>query len=80
MIRFVNFQHSYYQQVCDFLIEINKENNYHNNWNWARFEWMYEHPLTQKELLPYMGLWFDDNHLVRAALIDMFLVKRSLVR
>ena len=72
MIRFVNFQHCYYQQVCDFLIEINKENNYHNNWNWARFEWMYEHPLTQKELLPYMGLWFDDNHLVGAALIDMF--------
>lgn len=72
MIRFTNFQHCYYQQVCDFLIEINKENNYHNNWNWARFEWMYEHPLTQKELLPYMGLWFDDNHLVGAALIDMF--------
>ena len=72
MIRFVNFQHCYYQQVCDFLIEINKENNYHNNWNWARFEWMYEHPLTQKELLHYMGLWFDDNHLVGAALIDMF--------
>lgn len=72
MIRFVSFQHCYYQQVCDFLIEINKKNNYHNNWNWARFEWMYEHPLTQKELLHYTGLWFDDNHLVGAALIDMF--------
>lgn len=72
MIRFEKFQHSYYQQVCDFLIEINKENNYHNNWNWARFEWMYEHPLTNKELLNEMGLWFDDNHLVGAALIDMF--------
>ncbi len=68
MIRFEKFQHSYYQQVCDFLIEINKENNYHNNWNWARFEWMYEHPLTNKELLNEMGLWFDDNHLVGAAL------------
>ena len=72
MIRFVNFQHCYYQQVCDFLIELNKDNNYHNNWNWARFEWMYEHPLTNKELLNEMGLWFDDNHLVGAALIDMF--------
>ena len=41
--------------MCDFLIEINKENNYHNNWNWARFEWMYEHPLTNKELLNEMG-------------------------
>ena len=72
MIRFERYQHSYYQQVCDFLIEINEENNYHNNWNWARFEWMYEHSLTKKELLDYMGLWFDDDHLVGATLIDMF--------
>lgn len=72
MVRFVNFRHCYYQQVCDFLIEINKENNYHNNWNWARFEWMYEHPLTNKELLNEMGLWFDDDHLVGVTLFDMF--------
>jgi GNAT superfamily N-acetyltransferase len=72
MIRFENYQYCYYQQVCDFLIEINKENNYHNNWNWARFEWMHEHPSTKKELLSSMGLWFDDNRLVGAALFDMF--------
>lgn len=72
-IRFENYQYSYYQLVCDFLIEINKENNYHNNWNWARFEWMHEHSLTNKEQLPFMGLWFDGNHLIGAALIDMFL-------
>ncbi len=72
MIRFEKYQYSYYQQVCDFLIELNEESNYHNNWNWARFEWMHEHPLTQKELLEYMGLWFDDNHLIGAALIDMY--------
>ena len=72
MIRFENYQHHYYQQVCDFLIEINAKSSYHNNWNWARFEWMHEHPLTKKELLKYMGLWFDDDHLVGAALIDMF--------
>lgn len=58
--------------MCDFLIEINNENNYHNNWNWARFEWMIEHPLTKKELLDHMGLWFDDDHLVGATLIDMY--------
>lgn len=68
----MKYQYKYYQQVCDFLIEINKENNYHNNWNWARFEWMHEHPLTKKELLEYMGLWFDDDHLIGATLIDMF--------
>lgn len=72
MIRFEKYQYSYYQKVCDFLIEINKENNYHNNWNWARFEWMHEHPLTKKELLNSMGLWFDDDYLVGAALLDMY--------
>lgn len=72
MIKFIKYQNCYYQQVCDFLIEINEENNYHNNWNWARFEWMCEHPLTKKELLSDMGLWFDDDHLVGASLIDMF--------
>lgn len=72
MIRFIKYQDCYYQQVCDFLIELNNENNYHNNWNWARFEWMIEHPLTKKELLNSMGLFFDDNHLVGATLIDMF--------
>ena len=72
MIRFERYQKCYYQQVCDFLIEINKGNNYHNNWNWARFEWMHEHSLTKKELLKYMGLWFDDDHLIGAALIDMY--------
>lgn len=72
MIRFENYQYCYYQKVCDFLIEINKENNCHNNWNWARFEWMHEHPLTKKELLKYMGLWFDDDHLIAATLIDIY--------
>ena len=33
---------------------------------------MVEHPLTQRHLLNYMGLWFDDDHLVGAALIDMY--------
>lgn len=72
MIRFEKYQYRYYQQVCDFLIEINIENHFHNNWNWARFEWMHEHSLTKKELLGFMGLWFDDDHLIGAALIDMF--------
>ena len=72
MIRFENYQRCYYQKVCDFLIELNKESDYHNNWNWARFEWMHEHPLTKKELLKYMGLWFDGDRIVGAALIDMF--------
>ena len=72
MIKFLKYQHSYYQQVCDFLIEINKESSHHMNWNWARWEWMYEHALTRKDLLKHMGLWFDGDHLVGVALMDMY--------
>lgn len=72
MIRFINYSKEHYQEVCDFLIELNELNQYHNNWNWARFEWMHEHSLTKKEQLSSMGLWFDDNHLVGAALFDMY--------
>ena len=72
MIEFRKYQNSDYERVCDFLIEINKYNNYHNNWNWARFEWMSEHPETQKEQLGSMGLWFDGENIVGAALIDMY--------
>ena len=60
MVTFKRYENKYYQQVCDFLIEINNENENHLNWNWARFEWMYIHPLTKQELLKYMGLCFDD--------------------
>lgn len=72
MVTFKRYEYKYYQQVCDFLIEINNENENHLNWNWARFEWMYIHPLTKQELLKYMGLWFDDSHLIGATLIDMY--------
>ena len=72
MIKFEKYQHKYYEQVCGFLIELNKENRNHLNWTWARFEWMYEHPFTKKELLNSMGLWFDDDHLIGTDLFDMF--------
>lgn len=72
MIRFEKYQHKYYQDVCDFLIAINEENDDHLNWNWARFEWMYIHPFTNRELLEYMGLWFDDDQIVGATLFDMY--------
>lgn len=73
MVRFERYQGRHYQQVCDFLIELQRETPYHENWNWARFEWMHEHPLTQKALLGEMGLWFDEGHLIGAVLFDMFL-------
>ena len=72
MIRRVCYQTEFYQRVCDFLIELNQEDENHAHWNWARFEWMHEHPLTKKELLGEMGLWFEDDHLIGAVLFDMF--------
>ncbi|MDY6392776.1 MAG: GNAT family N-acetyltransferase [Bacilli bacterium] len=72
MIRRAAYQNENYQQVCDFLIALNEENPLHANWNWARFEWMYEHPFTKKELLGSMGLWFDDGRIIGAVLFDMY--------
>ena len=71
-MKFLKYQHNYYQKVCEFLIEINKESHHHMNWNWARWEWMYEHALTRKDLLNHMGLWFDGDYLVGVALMDMY--------
>ena len=72
-MEFRHYQEEYYQDVCDFLININKKDISHINWNWARFEWMYEHPYTDKSLMNRMGLWFDKNKIVGAALFDMYL-------
>ena len=72
MIHRAAYRNENYQQVCDFLIALNEENPLHANWNWARFEWMYEHPFTKKELLGSMGLWFDDDRIVGAVLFDMY--------
>ncbi|MBE6127108.1 MAG: GNAT family N-acetyltransferase [Erysipelotrichaceae bacterium] len=73
MIRFAHYQQDDYQRVCDFLIRLYEKSEHHRNWNWARFEWMYGHPLTTVEFLGDMGLWFDGDSIVAAALIDMFL-------
>ncbi|MBQ9457370.1 MAG: GNAT family N-acetyltransferase [Bacilli bacterium] len=73
MVRFEHYQRAYYQMVCDFFVTLNRESPFHDNWNWARFEWMHEHPLTNQELLPKMGLWLEGERVIGAALIDMFL-------
>ena len=48
MPKFTNYREEDYEAVCDFLIELNRDNKNHCNWNWARFEWMYEHPEFDK--------------------------------
>ncbi|HBE15186.1 MAG TPA: hypothetical protein DCY72_02915 [Ruminococcaceae bacterium] len=64
-----------YEAVCDFLIELNRENQYHINWNWARFEWMTEHPEFDKGLINSIGLWMDGGRVVGAAIYDMYFGK-----
>ena len=48
---FKHFTDDDYEAVCDFLIELNAHDTSHINWNWARFEWMYEHPEFNKDLI-----------------------------
>ena len=61
-----------YQAVCDFLLELNRQGVAHMNWNWARWEWMYQHPYCDRALLPHIGLWKDGNKVVGAAIFDLF--------
>lgn len=71
-MEFRNYRHENYEAVCDFLIELNRENKDHINWNWARFEWMYDHPEFDKSLINSIGLWFDKEKIVGAAIYDMY--------
>lgn len=70
---FKRFTPDDYDAVCDFLIELNRGDNRHINWNWARFEWMYEHPEFDKSLIGSIGLWLDGGRVVGAAIYDMYL-------
>ena len=61
-----------YQAVCDFLIRLNRDDSLHLNWNWARFEWMMEHPAFDKSLRSSIGLWRSERRIVGAAIYDMY--------
>ncbi|MBQ4424885.1 MAG: GNAT family N-acetyltransferase [Lachnospiraceae bacterium] len=61
-----------YEAVCDFLIDLNRADKTHINWNWARFEWMAEHPDFDKSLTGAIGLWTDEERIVGAAIYDMY--------
>ena len=71
-MEFRHFSDADYEAVCDFLIELNQANRTHINWNWARFEWMYEHPAFDKGARDAIGLWFDGERVVGAAIYDMY--------
>lgn len=59
---FKTFNSSYYNRVCDFLIEISKGDQKHINWNWARWEWMVFHPEFDNSSVDKIGLWFCRNN------------------
>ena len=61
-----------YEAVCAFLIELNREDRTHINWNWARFEWMTEHPEFDKSAASSIGLWRAEGKVVGAAIYDMY--------
>jgi len=61
-----------YEAVCDFLIELNRENQHHISWNRGRFEWMMEHPEFAKSLMGSIGLWLEGERIVGAAIYDMY--------
>ncbi len=71
-MEFRHFSNSDYEAVCDFLIELNRADRTHIHWNWARFEWMYEHPEFDKSARDAIGLWFDGERVVGAAIYDMY--------
>lgn len=69
---FRSYQDRDYEAVCDFLIALNRTDRTHIHWNWARFEWMYEHPEFDKASRETIGLWWDGDRIVGAAIYDMY--------
>ena len=54
-MKFKHYSNEDYEAVCKFLIELNRENQNHINWNWARFEWMMPNapsPVESREAPP----------------------------
>ena len=72
VIEFKHYREQDYQAVCDFLISLNEPDKRYINWNWARFEWMYEHPEFDKDLIEHIGLWWEHDRVVGAAIYDMY--------
>lgn len=73
MIEFKRYTKDDHKAVCRFLIELNERDRTHINWNWARFEWMTEHPEFDNSLISSIGLWIEGgDEVVGAAIYDMY--------
>lgn len=71
-MEFRHYQDSDYDALIEFFITLNRTARTHVNWNWARFEWMAEHPEFDREHRSSIGLWFDGENVVAAAVYDMY--------
>ncbi len=71
-MEFIQYRESDYEAVCDFLVELNRLDRDHINWNWARFEWMVGHPEFDETAIGSMGLWRDEGKIAGAAIYDMY--------
>ncbi len=71
-MKFQQYREEDYEAVCAFLIDLNRNDRDHINWNWARFEWMFEHPEFDKNSISSIGLWFSHDKVVGAAIYDMY--------
>ena len=69
---FRNYRREDYPALCDFLVALNEPDRGHINWNWARLEWMIEHPECDRSLLGSVGLWREGERIVGAAIYDMY--------
>ncbi len=71
-LEFRQYQTEDYEAVCAFLIALNRSEKRHIHWNWARFEWMAEHPEFDKSTIRSIGLWRQRERIVGAAIYDMY--------
>ena len=71
-VNFRGYRDEDYEAVCAFLIELNQKDRTHINWNWARFEWMMEHPEFDVSARASIGLWWSEGKVVGAAIYDMY--------
>ena len=69
---FRQYSEADYDALCAFLIELSRDGRAHVNWNWARFEWMYEHPEFDNSAEDRIGLWLEGDRIVGAAIYDMY--------
>lgn len=71
-MKFAYFCPQDFQAVCDFLVELNREKKSHIHWNWARWDWMYHHPYCDRSMYGKIGLWWDQQKVVGAAIYDLY--------